>query len=314
MEVQDSMNEYLAQNMDHMEVEQTYHAGRVDANTFFTLCDKKETIQGLSNKSLEYKISNLAEKELRLFWTIKSLRSYIECERAPRGLRNFKEISQFHDKKEFIDEWNMFHQIHAMNLTKLVLKQNEKEYEMITNDLCKSKKELSTRMNDELFMDFSKKIEKKLIKMQDEIKEQKKDKFLRDKTDYELGRAFIGRKTYNKFNKYRKNQQRKSGNTNNNNNNNKNKKVSDFWTTESESSSAEEVSEKDIQKRFPTKKGIIKTFTPKQNNANTASDRNEDVTNAVPLEEEKHGEVREKVIGKTESVKRKQVSWRNPNS
>ncbi|XP_056392660.1 uncharacterized protein LOC130285327 [Hyla sarda] len=165
-------------------------AGRENVEGFFEECNIKDDIQMISTRNLEYRISNLAEKEVRLFWTVNSLKSYDSSNRVPRGLRQFKEASQFHSDPEFQAEWLNIQLDSATKMMRLILKRNEKEYSDVTTELSKCKTELSKRLTEGQSQQFLQKLDKKLIPIQAEIKERKKDKFLRDKMDYDNDRIF----------------------------------------------------------------------------------------------------------------------------
>ncbi|CAJ0946568.1 unnamed protein product [Ranitomeya imitator] len=211
-------------------------AGRERAGEFFTECNHKDELELISTKSLELKIQILAEKEIRLYWTIKSLKSYIECNRVPRGLRVFKEISQFKEDPGFQKAWEQIHLQCSQNLLQLVTAQNEKDYASICEQLDKSKQELSSRISKDNFKSFEKKLEKKLIIVQMDTKEKKKEKFLRDKRDFESGQIFTWNKGTGSSNRsFARNRSRKFG---------KKQKISrDGWITDSDSSATEEVGE-----------------------------------------------------------------------
>ncbi|KAG8545208.1 hypothetical protein GDO81_021225 [Engystomops pustulosus] len=74
-------------------------------------------------------------------------------------------------------------------------------------------------------MIFSKKLEKKLVFTQMDVKEKKRDKFVRDKMDFEQGLIF-------EWGTLKKQNFRKGGN----NQRKKRTKNTEFWTTESDSS------------------------------------------------------------------------------
>ncbi|XP_069805686.1 antigen WC1.1-like [Dendropsophus ebraccatus] len=54
-------------NMVEGESDNPINAGRADASGFFKSCDRSDPLQLMSTKQLEFKIHNLAEKEMRLF-------------------------------------------------------------------------------------------------------------------------------------------------------------------------------------------------------------------------------------------------------
>ncbi|XP_056384004.1 regulator of nonsense transcripts 3B-like isoform X2 [Hyla sarda] len=206
-------------------------AGRKDARDFFHQCNVKDTLQVLSLKNLEFKVLALAEKETRLFWTVNSLRSYVDCERVPRGLRAYKEPSQFSDDPEFVHTWKNIHQEYCMQMLRAVIDRNEQEYTKVTEELLKTKTELRTRLDEEKFHTFSKKMERKIVALQSIIKDQKKDKFIRDRLDYESEKVFpVGGPKKQRPRRPRGGQIRR--------------RTTDYWTTESDSSGNEDSNRK----------------------------------------------------------------------
>lgn len=168
-------------------------AGREDIDTFFAVCTIQDEVKVLSTRVLEYRVMTLSEKEVKLFWTNKTLQSYIECERAPRGLRTFREVSQFQEDRDFVFKWKQAHLDHSLNLLKIVHDRSKQEYDQICNELELAKTELQTRLTDAQWQTLERKVERKLIPIQNDIKERKRDKFMRDKLDYELERVFTWR-------------------------------------------------------------------------------------------------------------------------
>ncbi|KAG8535402.1 hypothetical protein GDO81_028628 [Engystomops pustulosus] len=215
--------------MDVSEVQLS--TGREDAGAFFEQCNTRDNLQMMSTKALENRVSLLADKEIRLFWTNHSLKSYSDSNRVPRGLRIFKTAAQYQDDQVFMQRWKDLHLQHSLNVMRLVMGRNEIEYTKVTDELCKARTELRTRLGEIQFSIFTKKLEKKLVFTQMEVKEKKRDKFVRDKMDFEQGTVFDWGAT--KRQSYRRN--------NNPNNRRKKTKNTDFWTTESDSSLSDEV-------------------------------------------------------------------------
>ncbi|XP_069610906.1 oocyte zinc finger protein XlCOF8.4-like [Ranitomeya imitator] len=195
-----------------------------------------------NTKTLEYKLFSIAEREVNLFWTNNSLKSYADCGRVPRGLRVVKEMSQFKDNESFVKEWEQILLRCSQDLLQLVLKQNIANYELVQTELHKTKEELKARLSEPQWANMDKKLDTKLITLQNDIKQKKRDKFIRDKNDFETGKIF----TWNKGNQlgnsrkqpHKRYYQKKSPTWKNRNY--KNKK--DYLTTDSDSSATEESS------------------------------------------------------------------------
>ncbi|XP_056422768.1 uncharacterized protein LOC130362401 [Hyla sarda] len=230
------------------EVGTALSVGRTDAGAYFTACECNDTLQMLSLRALEHKVMSFSEKEVRLFWTVNSLRSYDECNRAPRGLRMYKEPSQFLEDDNFLDEWKQAHLEHSLRLMRIVLKRNEVEYNLVAQELCRARLELRSRHSEEQFTAFMKKLEKKLLTTQAETKDRKRDKFLRDKMDFETGRIHDWGN--------RKQQSRRRSRPRNKNN--------DQWTTDSDSSRSDDPASGNASTRpagVPKKRGTNRRRT-----------------------------------------------------
>lgn len=128
---------------------------------------------------LENRITNLSEKEVKLFWTNQTVQSYEDCNRIPRSLRQYKEVSQYQDDDVFLEEWKQAHITHSLNLMRIILNRSKKEYDVIYNERERLKTELQTRLTEVQFAQFNKKLEEKMLPIQNEVKEHKRDKFLK---------------------------------------------------------------------------------------------------------------------------------------
>ncbi|KAG8593370.1 hypothetical protein GDO81_000803 [Engystomops pustulosus] len=241
------------ENMAEMELSEVQlSTGREDAGAFFEQCNTRDNLQMMSTKALENRVSLLADKEIRLFWTNHSLKSYSDSNRVPRGLRIFKAAAQYQDDQVFMQRWKDLHLQHSLSIMRLVMGRNEMEYTKTIEELCKAKTELRTRLGETQFSVFIKKLEKKLVFTQIEVKEKKRDKFVRDKMDFEQGMIFDWGAT--KRQNYRKphnagNRKRKTKNT-------------DFWTTESDSSFSDEPSKNNTDKPSTNVEGNLEASTP----------------------------------------------------
>ncbi|XP_056419508.1 uncharacterized protein LOC130360973 [Hyla sarda] len=190
------MAESTPQNMD-MEsdgmltyLENLILTGREDPGGYFLECNTRDDIELIDVKSLEHRITNLSEKEINIFWTINSLQPYVHCDRSPRGLRAYKVPAQFNDDPIFINIWKQAHHEHSMKLLQIVLTRSRIEQDKINEDLVKVKNEYIKRATDEQKSSFYSKLQLKLTALQEEVKNKKREKFLRDKTDYDQDNEF----------------------------------------------------------------------------------------------------------------------------
>lgn len=92
-----------------------------------------------------------------------------------------------------------------MNLLKIILDRSKVEYDHICADLQLTKDELEKRLTEAQWQSFKQKVEKKLIPIQNNIKERKRDTFMRDKLDYELDRVLSWKNTQKNKRTFRNN-------------------------------------------------------------------------------------------------------------
>lgn len=259
-------------------------AGREDLVNFFTACTLQDEVKVISTRLLENRVTSLSEKEVKLFWTNNTLQSYLDCDRAPRGLRSYKEISQYQEDKEFVLQWKQVHLDHAQNLVKITLDRSKVEYDRVCADLQTAKDELVKRFTEAQWQTLERKIEKKLIPIQNDIKERKRDKFLRDKLDYDLDRVF----TWHTMQKNRRPFKGGRGRR-------QKRPQADYWTTDSGSDSS------------TTEDG------PRHGHANNmATSGNVAPSSTTPLGagHAEGGDIRIRNQNMRGGTKRKQVSWR----
>lgn len=256
-------------------------AGRENIDTFFSQCNLKDEVKVISTRTLENRVSALSEKEVKLFWTNNTLQSYKDCGRAPRGLRNYKEPSQYQDDHEFLLKWKKVHMMYSMNLLTIILDRSKVEYEQVQADLNAANEELQTHLTEVQWLNSKKKIEKKLVPIQNEIKERKRDKFMRDKMDYELDRVF----SWKNLQKSRRTMQQGRFKRNR-------RPLKEYWTTDSGSDSSADVPVSGHDNEVVRVEGTLLPQTP------LGAARAEGA--------EKRGNLSNRAYG----TRRKQVSWR----
>ncbi|XP_077117037.1 uncharacterized protein LOC143773497 [Ranitomeya variabilis] len=206
-------------------------AGRENVDSYFSEIEQREDIYSLSTKSLEFKLFNLAEREVNLFWTNNSLKSYSDCGRVPRGLRVLKDLSQFKENAQFIKEWESILLKCSQDLLQLVLQQNMANYDTVNMELTKTKEEIKTRLSVNQWSLLEKKLDNKMVILQADIKQRKRDKFIRDKADFDTNQIF----SWNK-NKHAQNSRRFPRPRGNRYNRSRKYNARDYVTTDSDSS------------------------------------------------------------------------------
>ena len=136
------------------------------------------------------KLEKLHKKELSKWCEICSLEKYIEVQRVPRGLRIHVVPTYENTNPLLLKDWAglMAETCRTMILmlikyAKIDLVETQKEIEEVRKDLDEHPGTDKVRI-----ITFLENMKTKLNKLEDEIKERKRRKFLRDKVDYEQGR------------------------------------------------------------------------------------------------------------------------------
>lgn len=176
------------------------------------------------------------------------------------------------------------HLAHSRNLMRIILKKSTEEYEKVREERDLLRSELQTRLTENQYLQFNKRLEKKLIPIQNDTKERKRDKFLRDKMDFDLDRTF-------NWNKNKQESKRWQPHKNNNKKRNtKWRRPNDHWTTDSGSDSS---------------------LSEDQRNMDPEKGKNQKDSSAHPLGLEPEGDAQKRNNPDSRGgTKRKQVSWR----
>ncbi|OCT80132.1 hypothetical protein XELAEV_18026942mg [Xenopus laevis] len=129
-------------------------------------------------------------KEMRLWWDISTLENYLKVGRIPRGLR-IRKFPAFSDvSKDFVEAWNNTLSLCSSKLMELIIDFHAKRHTVIQSDIkevqfkllnLEAKSDTAELLNDIKF---------RVHKLETDVKRNKREKFLRDKRDYELNRVY----------------------------------------------------------------------------------------------------------------------------
>ncbi|OCT57153.1 hypothetical protein XELAEV_18003898mg [Xenopus laevis] len=129
-------------------------------------------------------------KEMRLWWDISTLENYLKVGRIPRGLR-IRKFPAFSDiSKDFVEAWNSTLSACSSRLMELIIDFHTKKHSLIQSDIKEVQLEL---LKYEAKVDTAEllgEIKQRVNKCETEVKRIKREKFLRDKRDYELNRVY----------------------------------------------------------------------------------------------------------------------------
>ncbi|OCT60453.1 hypothetical protein XELAEV_18046478mg [Xenopus laevis] len=158
-------------------------------------CDTNEdsfTCFSDSDNAMElcYELERNMVKEMRLWWDISTLQNYLKVGRIPRGLR-IKKFPAFSDvSREFVDAWNSTLSTCSNSLMELIIDFHTKKHKLIQDGIKELQSDLLRR---DASIEIAEKldiIKQRVNKLETEVKLTKREKFLRDKKDYEFNRVY----------------------------------------------------------------------------------------------------------------------------
>ncbi|XP_078524347.1 uncharacterized protein LOC144797570 [Lissotriton helveticus] len=130
----------------------------------------------------------ILKKEQSKWWEATALAKYVECNRIPRGLRIFIIPTFQQPDPELIGEWMTNNYACSMNMLNILIKYADKECIKLNAESEQIIAKLKEKYTESEFIVEMTKMEKRLGKIEEEIKEKKQRKFYRDEIDYDKGR------------------------------------------------------------------------------------------------------------------------------
>lgn len=129
-------------------------------------------------------------KEMRLWWDISTLENYLKAGRIPRGLR-IRKFPAFTDvSKDFVEAWNDTLSACSSKLMELIIDLHAKRHTVIQSDIKEVQTKLLNLEAKSDTADLLNDIKYRVQKLETDVKRNKREKFLRDKRDYELNRVY----------------------------------------------------------------------------------------------------------------------------
>ncbi|OCT78630.1 hypothetical protein XELAEV_18029718mg [Xenopus laevis] len=136
------------------------------------------------------KLEKYMIKETRLWWDISTLENYLKSGRIPRGLR-IRKFPTFTDvTRDFVESWNKILSTCSERLMELIVSFHSEKHKMIQSDIKELQSDLLKQEAQIDVVNSLDEIRHRVNKMETEIKRSKREKFLRDKMDYELNRVY----------------------------------------------------------------------------------------------------------------------------
>lgn len=137
-----------------------------------------------------FELKRMAEKEIKLHWSIVNLSDYWREGRIPRGLRIKKFPSFGIEDTDFRSKWEAILNKCSLDLILLIIEHSKKEKEAIQEKLNEIKVQISGMSNDDTKLPFENKLKQDLEKLTDWVRQQKIKKFKRDENDYKEDRVY----------------------------------------------------------------------------------------------------------------------------
>lgn len=136
------------------------------------------------------KLEKYMIKEMRLWWDISTLENYLKSGRIPRGLR-IRKFPTFSDiSRDFVEAWNNILSSCSAQLMELIVNFHADKHRSIQADIKALQSDLPKQEAKIDVANCLDEIKHRINKMETEIKRSKREKFLRDKMDYELNRVY----------------------------------------------------------------------------------------------------------------------------
>lgn len=139
------------------------------------------------------KLKSLKLKETRLWWDQATLKSYIEKQMVPRGLRINKRTATVYSQT-FTAEWNDILTQCSLDLMKLIVKYENDSLKTVGSEITRLQSIITSAVLPPNLSRLQREIEQNVQKLEAHIIETKKSKFRRDTQDYEKGQVYIRRR------------------------------------------------------------------------------------------------------------------------
>ncbi|XP_053571826.1 protein FAM133-like [Bombina bombina] len=141
-------------------------------------------------KQLFNTLEKLLMSDLRSMWDVVKLTHYIDVKRIPRGLRIKKYPNYDLEDSDLQDEWNTALNECSLKLLGVLVKSKEKKRNNLKDKILTTKADLKTRKTEKQYAELKSQMKEKIKKADAEIAEKKKNKFLRDREDYDNNRVY----------------------------------------------------------------------------------------------------------------------------
>lgn len=139
------------------------------------------------------KLKTLSSKEIRIWWDLTGLQQYINESMIPRGLR-IKKIPSTLYSESFLTEWNTILSKCSLELMSLIVSHEEALLRTISTEIQSLKESLLPIQQLSSYATLLEDLTAHTDKLEAEIMDTKRHKYLRDLQDYEQGEVYTYKK------------------------------------------------------------------------------------------------------------------------
>ena len=148
----------------------------------------KNQTETKSWKSECWRLEKLKEKELRKWWEATSLKKYLEVERIPRGLRIFTVPSYENPDPLMLKAWREHTHRSSLGMLEILITFAWSDREKLLKEIATIETELKRNETETAkITEHISQMNKRLEKVEEDIKQRKARKFARDREDYLSG-------------------------------------------------------------------------------------------------------------------------------
>lgn len=142
-------------------------------------------------------LEELLSKEMRLWWDLSTLKSYIDKTMIPRGLR-LKKFPSIAYNDDFKQKWEQILSECSLNLIRLIITHEEETLLVIRTKITALQSDVKIHAETDTFNKLDNKMQENLNKLEKIITETKQTKFLRDLQDYKTNNVYLwNKRAYN---------------------------------------------------------------------------------------------------------------------
>ncbi|CAH2325361.1 Hypothetical predicted protein [Pelobates cultripes] len=135
-------------------------------------------------RSLIYQLGKIMEKEVHVWWDIAALDFYVNSNIVPRGLRLFKRSAYKHHDLTLLKKWDQLLDKGSLLLKVFLINEKKKDLTQLDQEITALKASIRPLVESGEYVDLLEKMEKRVKDIEENIRETKRKKIMRDQADY----------------------------------------------------------------------------------------------------------------------------------